>query len=279
MRQSTFVVFDTETTGLYAGYDQLVEIAACRICDGTVIDDFETLVNPERDIPQEISDIHGITEEMVSGAPACSEAVTKFLDYVNGDELVAHNAPFDENFISFNCHKYKIEPPVNNIYDTLILTRRLFPELKSHGLAALTNIFDISHEVKHRGMPDVMGTRGVFLECISRLERHGIKSKQQFDVWYGDPLRFSPEKYGLLVSLPEEYSELRKAVEGGQLLEVDYEDRTTKRTRRIIAPQGLFVAHGNLYLTAYCHLRQANRNFKLERIHAFRILDTPVISH
>jgi DNA polymerase III epsilon subunit family exonuclease len=273
MRYSVFVAFDTETTGLYPGYDQLVEIAACRFTDGAIIDTFQTLVNPEREIPSEITELHGITDEMVADAPKSCEAVAAFLEYIGNDPLIAHNAPFDENFISFNCHKSGLHAPQNPIYDTLILSRRLFPELRGHGLAALTAAFEIVHEVKHRGMPDVMGTRGVFMECLRRLERHEIQTRREFDAWYGDPIRFSPEKYNLLVKLPPEYQTLREAIERGAKLELSYEDRTGKRTRRTVEPQGLFVAHGNLYITAYCHLRGANRNFKLERIHAFRVAE------
>jgi len=273
MRSSVFVGFDTETTGLYPGFDQVVEIAACRFRNGETIDTFQTLVNPERDIPPEVTEIHGITEEMVKDSPNGLEAVTMFLEYIGTDPLLAHNAPFDERFISFNCHKYNIPTPDNPIYDTLQMSRRLFPELKSHGLASLTQIFGIVHDVKHRGMPDVMGMRGVFQECINRLERINIIARELFDDWYGEPIQFSPDKYNLLIKLSSEYAPLKDAVERGECMEVVYEDRTGKRTRRLIRPQGLYVAYGNLYLTAYCHLREANRNFKLERIHAFRIID------
>jgi DNA polymerase III epsilon subunit family exonuclease len=273
MRSSTFVAFDTETTGLFPGFDQLVEIAACRFTNGSVVDIFQTLVNPEREIPEEVTKLHGITNDMVADAPRGAEAVKTFLKFIGCDPLIAHNAPFDENFISFNCYRFAIEVPQNPIYDTLILARRLFPELKGHGLAKLTKMFEIEHEVKHRGMPDVMGTRGVFMECISRLERHGVLSRKEFDLWYGEPIRFSPDKFGLLVKLPPEYVDLKDAIERGDMLEVTYEDRNGKRTRRTIDPQGLFVAHGNLYITAFCHLRGANRNFKLERIHAFRVAE------
>ncbi len=273
MHRSVFVAFDTETTGLYPGFDQIVEIAACRFRNGEIIDEFQTLVNPERDIPSEISDIHGITEDMVVDAPKGDEAVNGFIDFIGNDPLLAHNAPFDERFISFNCHKYDIAPPSNSVYDTLLLARRLFPELRSHGLASLTTIFGIPHEVKHRGMPDVMGTRGVFIQCIERLQTLQIHTREQFDEWYGNPIYFSPDKYNLLVNLPDEYLPLKEAVERGDCLEVIYEDRSGKRTKRKIIPQGLYVAYGNLYVTAYCHLRKANRNFKLERIHAFRPLD------
>jgi DNA polymerase-3 subunit alpha (Gram-positive type) len=277
MHSSIFVAFDTETTGLYPGFDQIVEIAACRFRNGEVIDTFETLVNPERDIPPEITDIHGIDEEMVRDAPTADVAIRDFLEYIAGDPLIAHNAPFDERFISFNCHKYILDAPGNSLFDTLLLTRRLFPELRCHGLAALTSLFGIPHEVKHRSMPDVMGTRGVFMQCLERLKTRNIQTRQQFETWYGDALYFSPEKYNLLVTLSEEYKPLREAVEQGECMEVIYEDRSGKRTRRTINPQGLYVAYGNLYVTAYCHLREANRNFKLERIHAFRVVEDPGI--
>jgi len=273
MRNSVFVAFDTETTGLYPGFDQIVEIAACRFKNGGVVDSFQTLVNPQREIPEEAIGIHGITEEMVRDAPKATEAVKLFFDFIEDDPLLAHNAPFDENFISFNCHRSCMQSPQNSIYDTLLLSRRLFPELKSHGLASLTTAFAIPHETKHRGMPDVMGTRGVFMECLNRLESKGLVNRSDFDEWYGVPIKFSPDKYALLVSLPREYDDLRKAVEQGKPLEVVYEDRSGKRTKRHIEPLGIYVAYGNLYITAYCHLREANRNFKIERIHAFRLLN------
>jgi DNA polymerase-3 subunit alpha (Gram-positive type) len=273
MRSSVFIGFDTETTGLYPGFDQIVEVAACRFKNGDFIDTFQTLVNPGREIPPEVSEIHGITDDMVADAPSGDEAVRAFLDYICDDPLIAHNAPFDERFVSFNCHKFDIATPDNPIYDTLQLTRRLFPELKSHGLASLTQVFGVSHKVKHRGMPDVLGMHGVFMECLDRLERKSISGKDKFEQWYGDPIRFSPEKYNLLVKLSDEFAPLKDAVEKGESLEVVYEDRSGRRTRRMIQPQGLYVAYGNLYLTAYCHLREANRNFKLERIHAFRIVN------
>jgi DNA polymerase III subunit alpha, Gram-positive type len=272
MRSSVFIAFDTETTGLYPGFDQIVEIAACRFRNGEVIDTFTTLVNPGREIPADATDIHGITNEMVSDAPSGLEAVQQFLKYIGNDPLLAHNAPFDERFISFNCHRYNIQAPPNKIYDTLQLARRLFPELKSHGLASLTGIFKIKHEVKHRSLPDVMGTRGVFVECVERLARKDVVTRVDFDNWYGDPIFFSPDKYNLLIKLSDEYKPLKESVERGDSIEVVYEDRSGKRTRRLIQPQGLYVAYGNLYITAYCHLREANRNFKLERIHAFRII-------
>lgn len=273
MRSSTFVAFDTETTGLYPGFDQIVEIAACRFENGTVIDEYQTLVNPMREIPDEVVAIHGITEEMVADAPTGDAAVTQFLEYIGNDPLIAHNAPFDERFISFNCHKFNVKAPDNPVYDSLLLSRRLFPELKSHGLASLTEVFGIPHKVKHRGMPDVIGLRGVFEQCINRLEKIEISTMREFENWYGDPIRFSPEKYDLLITLSDDYKELKEAIEKGEFMEVVYEDRSGKRTRRMIHPQGLYVAYGNLYLTAYCHLRDANRNFKLERIHAFQILE------
>lgn len=273
MQSSVFIAFDTETTGLYPGFDQIVEIAACRFNNGEVIDTFETLVNPGRSIPPEITDIHGITDDMVADAPDCKESTLAFLDYIGNDPLLAHNAPFDERFVSFNCHKYGIEAASNPIYDTLLLSRRLFPELRSHGLASLTTVFQIPHETKHRGLPDVMGTHGVFIQCVNRLKLREIISREQFDRWYGDPIFFSPDKFNLLVNLSDEYKPLKIAIEDGRCLEVVYEDRSGNTTRRLIEAQGLYVAYGNLYVTAYCHLRDANRNFKLERIHAFRIIE------
>jgi len=160
MRSSVFIAFDTETTGLYPGFDQVVEIAACRFKNGEVIDTFETLVNPGREIPPEITAIHGITDEMVSDAPSRTSPLAISLNI---------SAPIPSSLITPRSTKGSFRSTATNtisrlqnnpVYDTLLMSRRLFPELRSHGLASLTGVFQIPHEVKHRGLPDVMEPAG-----------------------------------------------------------------------------------------------------------------------
>ncbi len=101
-RQTEYVVFDVETTGLSPQRgDRIVEIAAVRVKDWKIVDTFESLINPERELPVEAQQIHHITEEMVKGAPTAEIVLPKMIDFTGGACLVGHNIKFDLNFLCF----------------------------------------------------------------------------------------------------------------------------------------------------------------------------------
>ena len=137
-----FVIFDIETTGLSAINDSITEIGAIKVKDGEVIDTFSHLVNPERPIPEFITKLTGITDEMVEDKPTIEKIIPLFHDFIMGSILIAHNASFDVGFIRENLKRANLKFS-NPVLDTLELSRAVFPDLKNHKLNTLSKYLDI----------------------------------------------------------------------------------------------------------------------------------------
>ncbi len=165
-----FVVFDIETTGLNPTRDKITEIGALRVRDGEITDSFHSLINPGIPIPMEIIKLTGITDEMVKGAPSAEQVIPRFLDFVDDGVLVAHNAPFDLGFLQVVAADLGLRIK-NEVVDTLAITRRLFPRLKSHKLSALATHLKIDTNRAHRAKDDAMTTARVLIKCITRIKK------------------------------------------------------------------------------------------------------------
>lgn len=163
-------VFDVETTGLdpRKGH-RIVEIAAVRIEGGRVAEDktFHSLVNPERDIPWEVKQIHHISEQDLIGQPTIMTVLPDFLSFSSGSLLIAHNAAFDKGFLETEkefCWGY-VELP--EILCTMRLSQSLFPAAFHHNLDVLCQRFKMTMPVdRHRALPDVILTAQVLLRML-----------------------------------------------------------------------------------------------------------------
>ncbi len=165
----TFVVFDLETTGLDTVNDKITEIGAVKIVDGKIEDGFTTLINPQVPISAKITELTGITDEMVADKPTFSEIVGDFYKYIDGAILVAHNANFDVNFIKRASEKegYYVE---NEYYDTMEIARKEILGLKNYKLNTICDHFGIEF-LHHRAMSDAHATAKMFLEIIKLKKR------------------------------------------------------------------------------------------------------------
>ena len=145
------VVMDTETTGLDPVHDELIEISACIVRGNEVVAHFDTFVDPGRAIPPAISELTGITEDDVAGAPDPGVAVEQFAEFAGGRRIVAHNASFDRGFI---MHRAAAGTVSKEWLDSLVLSNIVLPRLKSHRLEDLSRAFGV-HASTHRADDDV----------------------------------------------------------------------------------------------------------------------------
>lgn len=171
-----FVVFDVETTGPKTPPCRIMELGACRISGGRIVAEFQTLVNPQMPIPPFIVGLTGITDEMVSAAPAFEEIAADWLRFADTAVLVAHNAPFDVRFINHEVSRIFPGRRMHNPHlCTVSLARRVLPDLKSFRLHALASHFEVTHDVKHRAAEDARATAEIFLLLLEQLNRNGIR--------------------------------------------------------------------------------------------------------
>lgn len=158
MNNDVLVVVDVETTGLDHTKEKIIEFAGLKLQNGEIIEEFETLINPEQHIRYSSINIHGITEEMVADAPKTEEIMPKIFEFIGDSKIVAHNAIFDFNFLNQTSKALYDKPLENHYIDTQQMFREVCPEERSHGLQALIERFNIEEQgQKHRAMADAKG--------------------------------------------------------------------------------------------------------------------------
>lgn len=184
LKDSTYVVFDTETTGFNAGGgDQMIEIGAVKICEGNIVDRFDELIDPKRPIPKKITDLTCITDDMVKGKDDEETVTKKFLEWAGDLPMVAHNAKFDISFIEMSMRKYNLGTFTNTVIDTLELSRALDQGFARHSLSALVKRYNVPWEedAHHRADYDAEGTAHVFHKMLQKLEAQNFKIISDLD--------------------------------------------------------------------------------------------------
>ena len=176
-----YCVLDTETTGLSAYYDDVIEIGLLRVRNNVVVEKYQQLINPGRDIDPYITTLTGITNDMVEGKPSIIEIKDKVFDFIGDDIILGHNTSFDIRFLKagFSCN-------IDNPYmDTMQFARKLFPQLPHHRLSDLTEYFSLTNN-EHRALADCISTKELYDVIKKTLHEKGLKIE---DIWTGS--RFS----------------------------------------------------------------------------------------
>ena len=174
--QQEVIVFDVETTGLSPKNDRLTEIGAVKIRGMRIIDSFDTFVNPERPIPQQIQELTHITQDMVDNAPSEKDAVSQFLEFCGSENpvLIAHNANFDTSFIRQVFARHQMEHPFVTI-DTVVMSRAVLPELSRHKLDVIAKHLKLGKFEHHRAADDAYMLAKIYLTLMERIiKEHGL---------------------------------------------------------------------------------------------------------
>lgn len=170
---STYVVFDIETTGLKKEIDKIIEIGAVKVTNGEIVDRFSTFVNPNREISQEITKLTGIDDSMVRDYDSEDIIIPKFLDFIGDSVLVAHNAAFDVSFIRQWTVNHNIVID-NTVVDTVELGRILLPKLHNFKLDTICDALSVSLKGHHRAVNDAEATAECFIKFIEMLKNEEI---------------------------------------------------------------------------------------------------------
>lgn len=175
LQDVTFVVADIETTGLSLENDEIIEVGAVKLKNGSIIDRFASFVKPSKALPANIINLTGITNEMVSSAPPLKEVLSGFINFLGDGIFVAHNARFDSGFIRRDCEKLGL-PFDNKVLDTLPLCQIIYTDLKNHRLDTVAKKLDIKMGNHHRAVDDANTAALILKEALAHLEKTGIKN-------------------------------------------------------------------------------------------------------
>ena len=179
---STFVVFDIETTGFSAVNDRIIEIGAVKVENGMITEKFSEFVNPERPIPFEIEKLTSINDRMVEDAPNISVILPKFMDFCESSVLVAHNADFDTGFIRHNCEVLGLTYDYTYV-DTLGIARSFLEGLKNYKLDTVVEAMGCTLANHHRAVDDAGATADVFVRFLERFKKKNIRDLDELNTY------------------------------------------------------------------------------------------------
>ncbi len=264
------MAFDTETTGLWAPSNRLVEIGAVKFClGGDKTSTFQALINPERPMPAEVIAVHGIIDEMVINERKVGEVMPDFLEFCGKDSvLLAHNAMFDISFLACELDRNEQKRPENLVLDTVTIARKVFPELQSYSLLSLARHFELSQEQQHRALDDAILVQKIFelaakkLNSISTISELTKKFK---------PIRIADWQQEK-VTLPEKFSGITMALENNLRVEISYTGAEQVVSVRVVRPKAIYALKSKLYINAYCELAGDERTFRIDRIESYKLL-------
>jgi DNA polymerase-3 subunit alpha (Gram-positive type) len=177
---SSFVVFDIETTGFSKINDRIIEIGAVKVSKGEIIDRYSTFVNPKIPIPYNITQLTSISDDMVAGAPVIEDVLVEFLEFCKDSVLVAHNASFDMGFIIQNAKTLGF-PHEFTYIDTVGLSRILLPNLSRYKLNSVAKALGVSLENHHRAVDDAEATAEIFIKLLAMLDGKNVEKVNDID--------------------------------------------------------------------------------------------------
>ncbi|OHD64379.1 MAG: hypothetical protein A2176_01450 [Spirochaetes bacterium RBG_13_51_14] len=258
----TFCALDLETTGTNPALHEIVEVGIIRFSMNGIKDVYDTLVNPGITIPSETVGVHGITDEMVQGAPQIEDILFRIDEFIRDSLLVIHCPEFDLSFLGLAFRKNDMPVPEMTAVDTVRLSRRAYPRLTNCKLETICSHLrlEIMH---HRAYPDARGCMEIFTDIIRSEDPHGVWTVSHLRNYHGAFVRLSGAKQ---VHRINKAGKKLKGIMLGKTVDITYIDQSGNVTKRKIHPREFITVGGETYLLAHCHLRGDTRYFKMDRI-------------
>ena len=258
----TFTAFDIETTGLTPVIDRIVEIGAVKFKNEEITDSFREMVDPEMSISPGAFAVNGITDDMVKGKPTIDQVLPEFVRFLGGSVPVAHNALFDVGFLAYDISRFNLQPAEKPVLDTMNLSKNCFPGLYSYSLENIAGSLNIQSEGFHRALADSEICMKIFCRCLSTFNSPDEATLDEVIRFNGPPLYFRMGDTDFQGYPPA----LKEALQIGKSVEIVYQDASGSETTRLITPLTVGYSRGAVMIEAFCHLRNAKRNFRLDRI-------------
>lgn len=256
----TFAYLDVETTGLSPWFgDRICEIAVVR-CEGDrVIQSFDSLLNPERPISPGAARVNGLKDFELKNAPRFIDIAERVMALTKDTVIVCHNVPFDLGFLSSELGRINRHLPTFLTLDTLEIARGYF-DFDSNSLQSIAHWLDIEVASAHRALDDALTTREVLKYFVHKL--------RSIDIEHTIAPYYPPITSPLELNLPPVIEE---ALQSKKRLLIRYVDRKGDVSERWVTPKQILVLNDYLYMVAHCHLRDDERNFRLDRIEQMEI--------
>jgi len=261
-----WVAFDVETTGLVAGVDRIVELAAVSFAGDELTGSVATLVDPSIPMPAAVTAVNGITDGMLVGKPPLEEALPPFLAFLERGTPIAHNAEFDVAFVAAAVERLGAHAPAGPVLDSRDLARRAFPGRVSYSLSNLTRDLSIDVDGAHRALADSISCMRLFRRCLAVLfpgsdpgpaevlEKAGRRDAGGLDFGEHAP------RTARIAALAQ------KAMDARGVLAITYRSARGELTERRIRPRAFTVTGGRVGVVAWCLLRDEERTFQLGSI-------------
>jgi DNA polymerase III epsilon subunit family exonuclease len=262
LSNARFAFLDIETTGLSPWFgDRICEVAIVATEGKRIKGTYCTLINPERALSPGAFSANALTEIDLRSAPLFAEVADKVQKWLADSIVVCHNARFDLQFLDSEYRRMNRELQFPNLIDTLLLARQYF-DLPSYSLHSIADAFHLPTIKDHGARQDALNARSIFFAMLGSLK----ELKKPLEDFIG--IYNSPAWPNEGIQLP---IELGEAIYSGKHLFIRYLDKDGEQTERWVTPKQVIGLADYIYLQAYCHLRESERSFRLDRIVEIRV--------
>ena len=257
LASARFAFLDLETTGLSPWFgDRVCEVGIVLTEGKRIKQQVQTLVNPERPLSIGAASTNGLTDEELATSPKFANVANVLVEWLRGTVVVCHNAQFDVQFLDSEFRRLGREIQIPNLVDTLMMAREYF-DLPSYSLHSIAEAFQVPMMTEHRALDDAHTSRGIFFAMMEEMK----KLNKPLDEYVG--IYNSPVWPNDGIQLP---TELGEAIYSNRKMFIRYVDGEGEETQRWITPKQVMGLSDYVYLKAHCHLRNGERNFRLDRI-------------